>query len=33
MGSKEDMKNAISNAKAIQEFVMRIFNQPTNENS
>ena len=31
--TKEDMKNAISNAKAIQEFVMRIFNQPTNENS
>ena len=25
--SKEDMKNALSNAKAIQEFVMKIFNK------
>ena len=31
--TKEDMKNAISNARAIQEFIMGIFNKPINENS
>ena len=31
--TKEDMKNAISNARAIQEFIMGIFNKSTNENS
>ena len=26
--TKEDMKNAIANAKAVQEFVLNIFNEP-----
>jgi HEPN domain-containing protein len=28
--TKEDMKSALSNAKAIQEFVLKILNKPTN---
>ena len=27
--SKEDMKNAIANAKSVQEFVLKIFNEPS----
>ena len=27
--SKDDMKNAIANAKSVQEFVLKIFNEPS----